>query len=145
MAKTKIIKQSGAIPYLERDGQLLTVLVTSGKNSSFWLFPKGHLEDKLTSAEAAAAEAYEEAGIRGQIAKKALGSYSFVKLGREYRVKLYPLKVKKVFKKWPEANRRSRAMVSFEEAIKRLEAPEMKLLAQKLYARLKPEAKDDAS
>ena len=145
MAKTKIIKQSGAIPYLERDGRLLTVLVTSGKNSSFWLFPKGHLEENLTSAEAAAAEAYEEAGIRGQISRKALGTYSFVKFGREYRVKLYPLKVKKVFKKWPEANRRSRAIISFDEAIERLEAPEMKLLAQKMYVRLKPEFNDDPS
>jgi len=138
MAKEKIIRQAGAIPYYcGADGQLMTVLVTARRRDPFWLFPKGHIEPEATPVEAAAIEAYEEAGLRGQVRKKAVGSYTFTKLRRIYRVKLYPMKVKKVLKKWPEAKCRTRHLIPFEEAMARLEDPVMRRLARKLYDKLR--------
>lgn len=137
MVKVKIVRQSGVIPYLQDGKELKTILVTASGNSAFWLFPKGHLESNLSSSEAAALEAYEEAGIRGLIGKKSIGTYSYTKLGKEYRVKMYLLKVKKILKKWPEANRRSRDVLTFPEAIARLEISEMRELAEKIFSKLK--------
>jgi len=136
MNKKQIVRQAGVIPYLEIDGQLMTVMVTARSRSSFWLFPKGHIEADLTPEQSAAAEAYEEAGIRGLIRKKAVGTYRYSKLGRIYRVKLFPFKVKKLLKKWPEAASRTRHIVTFDEAIIHLEDPAMQELALKLYRRL---------
>ena len=136
MVKKDIVRQAGAIPYFEVDGKLMTIMVTARSRSSFWLFPKGHIDAGLTPEEAAELESYEEAGLRGAIRKKAVGTYYFSKLGRDYRVKLFPLKVKKVLKKWPEAASRTRHMVTFDEAIVHLEDPAMQELAIRLYRRL---------
>ena len=66
----------------------------------------------MKPAKSAAREAYEEAGVRGTVAGKAIGTFSYEKrLGDESsvlpcQVQVFPLLVKQQLKAWPEANER---------------------------------------
>src|ERR1700741_5225342 len=46
-----------------------------------WIFPKGSVESGLTHAQAAALEAFEEAGVHGRIEETAFARYVRVKPG----------------------------------------------------------------
>jgi 8-oxo-dGTP pyrophosphatase MutT (NUDIX family) len=54
-----------AICYRVKNGEPEFLLVRT--RSGRWTFPKGGVDDDATHAEAAAREAYEEAGVRGRI------------------------------------------------------------------------------
>ncbi len=61
--------------------------------------------------EAAAREAYEEAGLRGDVGKRPLGYYFYQKRLKNLdavlcQVKVFPLKVRKQLKTFPEMNQR---------------------------------------
>ena len=47
-----------------------------------WTFPKGRVESGLTHAQAAALEAFEEAGVHGRIEEAAFARYVRVKAPR---------------------------------------------------------------
>jgi 8-oxo-dGTP pyrophosphatase MutT (NUDIX family) len=60
---------------------------------------------------AAAQEAFEEAGVVGKVGKKTIGSYSYDKIfesGATVRckVRVFPLRVTRQFKRWPEKRQR---------------------------------------
>lgn len=54
-----------AVCYRVHDGEIEFLLVKT--RAGRWTFPKGRVEDDATRAEAAAREAYEEAGVHGRI------------------------------------------------------------------------------
>ena len=84
---------------------------------------------KQTPAEAAALEAWEEAGIKGTPIDHCLGVYSAVKpLENETApvvVMVYPVKVDKIADKWPEMHERKRKWLSPRKAAKKLTEPEL--------------------
>lgn len=76
-----LIEQAGAIVLGDRHGQPATLLVTGKRNPGHWVFPKGHVEPGETLEEAALREAHEEAGVRGEIVRRA-GTIDF-EIGRD--------------------------------------------------------------
>lgn len=110
--------QVGAIPYAVRDGALAVLLITS-RGTGAWICPKGGAMKGLSDAEAAAEEAWEEAGVRGAPGA-AIGSYRAVKQrdGRQVRleVTMFPLKVEEELDDWPEREERTRRWVTVGEA-----------------------------
>ncbi len=110
-----MIKQYGAIPFVQEDGVLKVVLVTSASGS--WIFPKGNFEEKLGKCGTAQLEAFEEAGVKGRIhAKCVYRTNIIIRSGKKVRLILYPLEVSKLCKKWPEVERRERRIVSLADA-----------------------------
>ncbi len=93
---------------------------------------------KQTPAEAAATEAFEEAGLTGEATDQCLGVYSYSKphkVGNAPIVTLvYPLHVKNVHSKWPEKHQRRRKWFSQQKAAKKLSEPELK----RIVATFKP-------
>ncbi len=69
--------------FSESSVEFLLVKTSAGK----WTFPKGNLNSSVSPSESAAREAWEEAGARGPIAERHLGSYLDTKrtLGRDAR------------------------------------------------------------
>jgi len=59
-------RQFAALPVTERDGETLVLLVTS-RDTGRWVLPKGWAERGLTGSELAAKEAFEEAGVVGEV------------------------------------------------------------------------------
>jgi 8-oxo-dGTP pyrophosphatase MutT (NUDIX family) len=73
------LRQAGAIVYRTIENEVRVLLVAS-RDTGRWVIPKGHIDAGLTPAQAAAREAYEEAGIKGTIrASFPLGFFSYLK------------------------------------------------------------------
>ncbi len=66
--------QFGALPYKIVDGQVVVLLITS-RGRGKWIFPKGRQMEGKTPWESAELEAYEEAGVVGEIETTPIGSY----------------------------------------------------------------------
>lgn len=86
----------------------LEVLLIASRNSGGWGIPKGHIEAGETSHHAARREAFEEAGILGDAAEPALGSFFHDKRGRgaRYRVTVHLLQVRSSLPQFPEQGTR---------------------------------------
>ncbi|MHB8217660.1 MAG: NUDIX domain-containing protein [Candidatus Sulfotelmatobacter sp.] len=63
-----------AVCYRERGAGLEFLLVRT-RGSGRWTFPKGNAEPGMTHAQAAALEAFEEAGVHGRIEEASFASY----------------------------------------------------------------------
>jgi len=104
-------RQVGALPFWHgRDGKTKILLVTS-RESRRWVIPKGWPMKGRKPFEAAAREAYEEAGLRGAVGKRPIGLYLYQKRLRNLdtvlcQVKVFPLEVRKQLKHFPEARQR---------------------------------------
>ncbi len=122
--KEKLFRQYAALPYAVRDGELLVVLVTS-RQTGRWIIPKGWPEKNLKGHEVAAREAFEEAGLIGDVGKKRLSSFQYVKrLDGDQRklckVDVFPLAVHRVLDDWPEKNQRQREWMTPGQAAMRV-------------------------
>jgi 8-oxo-dGTP pyrophosphatase MutT (NUDIX family) len=74
--------QVAAICYRVRSGRIEFLLVRT-RGSGRWTFPKGSAEPGLTHAQAAALEAFEEAGVHGRIEEASFARY--VRRGQDDR------------------------------------------------------------
>jgi len=109
-------KQYGVIPYLKRSGKTKIILITS-RSSGQWIVPKGNLIAKRTKRESALLEAYEEAGLTGEIDKESKFRLFIMSHGKKTDLTLYSMRVNKhLIKKWPESHQRKRIEVSCERA-----------------------------
>ncbi|WP_423794519.1 NUDIX hydrolase [Methylobacterium durans] len=105
--------QVAALPFrLGVKGRPEILLVTS-RETRRWIIPKGWPMPGRKDHRAAEREAYEEAGLKGQIGKKAVGKYRYDKrLGDgstvACAVKVFPLEVSDERKRWPEKKQRRR-------------------------------------
>ena len=121
-------RQVAALPWRRRGGVLEICLVTT-RETKRWTIPKGWPIKGLTAAASAAREAEEEAGLKGTIAKKPTGSFTYWKR-RETRfdlltVDVYPLEVTKIRKSWKEKAERQLRWASPEEAAEAVDEPEL--------------------
>lgn len=104
------VSQAGALPYALVGGRPVFLLVTS-RRSGRWIFPKGALVEGLEPWQAAAREAFEEAGVEGEIERVPVGSYRTRKrdlMGTVIDVALYPMRVEHQHDDWPERHQRFR-------------------------------------
>jgi 8-oxo-dGTP pyrophosphatase MutT (NUDIX family) len=121
--KTKAVRvQHGALPYrIGQDGAIQLLLVTS-RQTRRWIIPKGWPIKGLKPSKSAAREAFEEAGVRGAVGSKAIGSFVYDKgledgVSVSCEVGVFPLKVERQHKTWPEAHERETRWVGPEEAL----------------------------
>lgn len=131
----KAVRQAGAIPYTVVQGQPVFLLITS-RRSGRWIFPKGELEEGTVPWEMAAHEAYEEAGVRGAVDQKPIGSYRTMKTLAFRRqpivVDLYPLRVEEQLEDWPEKEQRHRHWATLPEAKRLLSDTKLADMAARL-------------
>lgn len=91
--------------------------------------------DGLTPSEAAAQEAWEEAGVTGSVSDQSAGVYSYIKpLDRSdlpCLVMVFPLQVKTLHDRWPEDSQRKRKWFSPKKAAQKVNEAELKQLILK--------------
>jgi 8-oxo-dGTP pyrophosphatase MutT (NUDIX family) len=124
--------QVAALCYRQRGNSLRVLLITS-RDTGRWVTPKGWPMRNRTDPEAAAREAYEEAGIRGDIAAKPIGHYTYMKwLGKGRSipclVRVYPLQVNEMLKSYPETKQRRKKWFRPEKAAEKVMEPELAAL-----------------
>lgn len=112
--------QVAAIPVRTgAEGQLEVLLVTT-RETQRWVVPKGWPLPPRPDHEAAAVEAWEEAGVRGTIERIPLGTFNYDKRQKSgllpVRVSAFVMKVTEEASTWPEASQRRRAWFSTEAA-----------------------------
>lgn len=128
--------QSAVIPFRE-SSQGTEFLVISSSKKNHWVVPKGIQDPGLTAQESAAKEAYEEAGIRGEVLDSSLGRYIVEKWGATCEVDVYPMRVNEVIDtdEWEESHR-ERQWLSADFAAARLKSPELGRMLLQLAGRL---------
>lgn len=125
--------QTGALPWRVGGSKGIEVLLVTGRRSGRWTIPKGWPMPGKTLAEAAAQEAFEEAGVTGTIDPKPIGTFRHIKqqlaLGDiEVDIVVHPLWVDHELPKWPELGQRKRKWFSVKDAAKRVDSPELREL-----------------
>ncbi len=124
-------QQYAALPW--RQAQQFEILLITSRQTRRWVIPKGWPIPAHSAAESAAQEAYEEAGIRGEMAVEAMGHYTYSKRLRggarkRFRVDVFSMEVTEVLDQWPEAHQRARQWLSPEEALALVEEPQLAAL-----------------
>jgi 8-oxo-dGTP pyrophosphatase MutT (NUDIX family) len=111
--------QAAALPF--RRAKSLEILLVSSLDTGRWIVPKGWPMKGRTNFEAARREAFEEAGVKGEIASKPTGSFHYDKRRRNgaiWRclVEVFPLEVKSQSRTWPEKSVRKTRWCRWSEA-----------------------------
>ncbi|HEV2674984.1 MAG TPA: NUDIX hydrolase [Aliidongia sp.] len=136
--------ESGVLAYrLDRRGEPRVLVVTTAKNHR-WGIPKGRVEPHLSFGDNAAKEAFEEAGIVGEVTPTSVGMYRATKRRSTcetvIEVWVYLMKVTETLKDFPEKGRRELKWVSPQEAARLLREPCLAKLCQALPAGRKKSA-----
>ena len=116
--------------FKKKTGELEMLLMTS-RDTGRWVIPKGWPMQGKLSHEVAAREAYEEAGVRGDVDESTLGSFTYLKVLKDgikvpCKVQVYPLVVTELAKSFKEKGERKLEWVSCNEAVKRVREPELR-------------------
>ena len=136
----QIRPQIAALCWRKKRGQIEVLLITS-RDTGRWVLPKGWPMDGRTAPEAAAIEAWEEAGVRGAMSEQAVGRFQYDKLHpskptQRCEVTVYPLRVARLEPKFPERNERRRKWFSARKAAKAVHEAELADLILKASAEL---------
>jgi 8-oxo-dGTP pyrophosphatase MutT (NUDIX family) len=111
----------------------LRILLITSRDTGRWVIPKGWPMRHRSDPEAAAREAFEEAGLRGAVAPRSLGLYTYQKVLAPGRyipcvVRVFPLEAQEMLRKYPESGQRRTRWFSPEKAARRVAEPELKAL-----------------
>ena len=127
-------KQIAALPFRSKSAKLRILLITT-RGKRRWTVPKGWPMRRKQPHRAAAVEAYEEAGLLGRVSAKAIGRFRHRKrIGKRklvLDVHVFPLKVKKRHKHWPERGQRRAVWLPASEAARRVHRPELRRLIRR--------------
>ncbi|WP_342362041.1 NUDIX hydrolase [Terrarubrum flagellatum] len=111
----------------------------TSRGTKRFVIPKGWPMKKLRDHDAAALEAFEEAGVRGKISRRPLGVFLYWKrMSRAFKlveVDLFPLRVTRQARKWLEKGQREMAWLTAEDAILLLDEPRLKTLIREFVDR----------
>ena len=127
----QVRQQFAAMPFRRSD--MIEIMLITSRESHRWIIPKGWPMKGRHPRGTAAREALQEAGIRGQIARKPVGSYTYIKRGLggqqwPCRVDVFPLEVRSERLEWRESEQRIRVWFPFIEAAHLVEEPDLATL-----------------
>ncbi|MBF9034769.1 NUDIX domain-containing protein [Rhodobacterales bacterium HKCCE2091] len=122
--------QFAALCYRRRKSECEVLLLTS-RDTRRWIIPKGWPMDGLTPADAAAQEAWEEGGVKGNPHDDCIGIYSYTKVLEDGAslpvvVAVFPLEVTRIEERWPEMSMRKRKWYSPKKAAARVQELELR-------------------
>ena len=137
--RKRLALQVGAVPYRSApDGKVEILLVTS-RGTGRWIIPKGWPMAGKSFQEAAAIEAWEEAGVKGEPSEAELGRFVYDKERFLLRpipceVLVYALPVREELDEWPESGQRRRKWHSLKAASVAVRSKELAGLFRTLAA-----------
>ena len=128
-----MITQYGVLAWKESEGGGRRVLLITSRETKRWVIPRGNPIAGLPPAAAAAQEAWEEAGIRGETDAESIGAYRYEKrrLNGAFvpaEVRVFVMRVTEEADSWPEAHERERRWFAPEDAAAAVDEPDLKEL-----------------
>ena len=110
------VPQQAAAIAIRRNGRSLEVCLIRRRESKTWGIPKGFVDAGDTHRTTALNEAWEEAGLRGRLLGRPIGTYEYKKWKSRFAVLVYVMEVLEQKDKWDEMDFRDRRWVSFRKA-----------------------------
>lgn len=108
--------QCVSVPFRLTQENKVEILMITSRGKGDYIFPGGGWETAESAADAARREAFEEAGIRGSVAKQIVTDQHYTSdKGNKSRLWGFLLAVDKLEDEWPESERR-RKWMSIDEA-----------------------------
>ncbi|MBI1621207.1 NUDIX hydrolase [Aquamicrobium zhengzhouense] len=126
----EVARQYGVLPWrISNEGHLQILLITS-MTSRRWIVPKGWPEKGQAPFMSAAIEAFEEAGVIGDIGPQILTEYRYFKELKDGSdlpclVSLFGFQVRGTLTHWKDAGKRKRRWFNVSEAAKMVSEPEL--------------------
>jgi 8-oxo-dGTP pyrophosphatase MutT (NUDIX family) len=116
-----VLTQYGVIPVRPAAGGGVEVLLITSRETRRWVVPRGNPVPGRSPVESAAQEAFEEAGIVGEVDPEPLGRYFYRKRRRNgamlpAEVQLFRMRVAEERAEWPEKAERERRWFAPDEA-----------------------------
>lgn len=133
------LQQVGVFPWrIRSDGELRVLLITSRRRGR-WIMPKGWPMKGCSPLVAASREAFEEAGIFGDISPKPVTTYRYVKALDDgsrapCRVAVFGMNVRGTLSHWREKEQRQRRWFSLAAAADQLDDAELAAFVRTLDA-----------
>lgn len=133
VAAETAMNQYAALCYrVSAKGRVQVLLITS-RDTGRWVLPKGWPMKGHTAGGCALREAFEEAGVRGEVSDHCLGFYSYSKvISPTYAptcvVAVFPVRVTHLLGKFPERDQRERKWFAPEKAAEKVVEPELRAM-----------------
>lgn len=129
--------QAGAICVRTHKKRPPEVLLITSLTTRRWIVPKGWPMDGRTLGEAAQQEAWEEAGVVGQLDPEAIGSFQYRKIMKQgipvtCTCQVFRIDVDHLTDDWPEKGRRERRWLSLDDACELIEEEGLRTLIQEI-------------
>ena len=124
------MRQVAALPYrIDARGRADVMLITS-RETRRWVLPKGNLIEGLDWHQAAAQEAFEEAGVTGIPCPTSIGEYRYDKRRKDGSVRnvsvaVFPLAFTAQADEWPEQDERETRWFALAEAARAIDEPDL--------------------
>lgn len=147
MTKADVIAASGelvgmqvaALCYRRNRQDKTEVLLITSRDTGRWVLPKGWPIKGLTPSEAAAREAFEEAGVEGRVGAEPLGLFSYTKTfaakeGIPVIVSVFPLAVRRLVEDFPEKGQRQLEWFSPKKAAGKVAEPDLAAILEAFTA-----------
>ncbi|MEX0284327.1 MAG: NUDIX hydrolase [Paracoccaceae bacterium] len=111
------------------------ILLITSRGTGRWVVPKGWPMDGKSPGRTAEQEAWEEAGVKGEMQKTCMGTFTYDKWIDENSslpciVELYPLEVSNLSEDFPEKEERRRKWFSPKKAASLVCEPELAALIE---------------
>jgi 8-oxo-dGTP pyrophosphatase MutT (NUDIX family) len=132
--------QYAALPWRIADDKPEILLITS-RRTRRWIIPKGWPMNGCKPKITAAREAAEEAGVSGEMGKRSIGRFRYLKQLRDgdglpCMVDVFPMKVKREHSKWDEQNARKRRWHTVRDAAAAVLEPQLKRIIREFGNKL---------
>jgi two-component system, OmpR family, phosphate regulon sensor histidine kinase PhoR len=134
-----VLTQYGVIPVRPVAGGGVEVLLITSRETRRWVVPRGNAMPGKSPVESAAQEAFEEAGISGEIDPEPIGRYFYRKRRRNgallpAEVQLFRMQVGEERDDWPEKDQRERRWFAPQEAAAAVAEAELAEMLRSLAA-----------
>lgn len=128
-------RQAAVIPF--RSGSAgPEICLIRRKDSNKWGIPKGMVDPGYSLSETAINEAWEEAGLQGELLGRPIGSYQHAKWGMSFRVSVYLMEVSAEADTWDEMDFRERRWFALEEGTNMLKSHRVQPLLARARKRI---------
>ena len=130
-ASGKAASQFAALCYKVTKKQGTRVLLITSRDTGRWVIPKGWPIKGKSESEAAAIEAFEEAGAKGYLCPDCAGLFTYDKVMNDGSkqpvvVSVFPMEVDRLVSEFPEKGQRKRKWFSPKKAAARVDEPELR-------------------
>ena len=129
--------QYAALPYRLSGKSRTEVMLVTSRETHRWIIPKGWPQKDKAPHDSAAREAFEEAGVVGAVGKRSVGSFPYQKRLKNgfvtaCEVHVFPLRVRRQSKQWPEKEQREVKWLSAKDAAKTVKEPMLSEIIRRL-------------